>query len=98
MKDTIETCRLLYNDLLDDRIRTGARAFEQKRALTVHRRENKFLAAVHSQVLQDVVFRLDKAYGAFYAGLSRFPRFKRRADTTRSRILSSGASGSSEKD
>lgn len=78
MKDTIETCRLLYNDLLDDRIRTGTRAFEQKRALTVHRRENKFLAAVHSQVLQDVVFRLDKAHGAFYAGLSRFPRFKRR--------------------
>ena len=76
--DTMETCRLLYNDLLDDRIRTGAGAFEQKRALTACRKDDRFLMAVHSQVLQDVVFRLDKAYGAFHAGLSNYPRFKRK--------------------
>ncbi len=35
--------------------------------------------AVHSQVLQDVVLRLDKAYRAFYGGLSRYPKFKRKA-------------------
>ena len=34
--------------------------------------------AVHSQVLQDVVFRLDRAYAAFYEDLSRHPRFKRK--------------------
>ncbi len=78
MTETIETCRLLYNDLLDDRIRTKARAFEQKRALTAFRHGKKFLMAVHSQVLQDVTFRLDKAYAAFYAGLSRYPKFKRK--------------------
>ncbi len=78
MSETIETCRLLYNDLLDDRIRNKSRALEQKRALTALRHGNKFLMAVHLQVLQDVVFRLDKAYGAFYAGLSRHPKFKRK--------------------
>ncbi len=78
MIETLETCRLLYNDLLNDRIENKTKAFEQKRALTVFRHGNKFLSAVHSQVLQDVVFRLDKAYGAFYAGLSRYPRFKRK--------------------
>jgi putative transposase len=78
MAKTIETCRLLYNDLLDDRIRNKTRAFEQKRALTASRHGNKFLMAVHSQVLQDVVFRLDKAYEAFLAGLSRHPKFKRK--------------------
>jgi putative transposase len=77
MNDTMETCRRLYNDLLDNRIRTGAQVFEQKRALTSRRKEDKFLSAVHSQVLQDVVFRLDKAFGAFHAGLSGYPRFKR---------------------
>jgi putative transposase len=78
MTETIETCRLLYNDLLEDRIRTKSGAFEQKRALTAFRHDDKFLMAVHSQVLQDVVFRLDKAYGAFHVGVSRYPRFKRR--------------------
>lgn len=79
MTETLETCRLLYNDLLDDRIQTKSKTFEQKRALTAVRHGNKFLTAVHSQVLQDVVFRLDKAYGAFYTGLSRYPKFKRKA-------------------
>nr|WP_276977918.1 transposase [Ferrimicrobium acidiphilum] len=78
MSDTLETCRLLYNGLLDDRIQTKAAAFEQKRALTAFRHGNKFLSVVHSQVLQDVVLRLDKAYGAFFAGLGRYPKFKRR--------------------
>lgn len=78
MTETLETCRMLYNDLLDDRIRTGCRAFEQKRTLTAFRCGNKFLMAVHSQVFQDVVLRLDKAFVAFYAGLCRFPKFKRK--------------------
>ena len=46
--------------------------------LTTVRRENKFLKQVHSQVAQDVVFRLDKAFQAFFHGLTRFPKFKRR--------------------
>jgi putative transposase len=77
MSETMETCRLLYNDLLDDRINIGTKCFAQKRAVTTLRNENKFLKAVHSQVVQDVVFRLDRSYARFFAGLSRRPRFKR---------------------
>lgn len=77
MNETIETCRRLYNDLLDDRIESGRGAFEQKRRLTAYRKENKFLKQAHSQVLQDVVFRLDKAFGSFFRGLSKFPKFRR---------------------
>ena len=78
MTETLETCRRLYNDLLDDRIENRTGTFAQKRMLTSHRRENKYLSQVHSQVLQDVVFRLDKAFGSFFGGLSRFPKFRRR--------------------
>ncbi|MEM3186154.1 MAG: hypothetical protein QXQ39_05670, partial [Conexivisphaerales archaeon] len=39
---------------------------------------NEFLKVVYSQVLQDVVFRLDKAFNAFYACLSKYPKFKRK--------------------
>jgi putative transposase len=77
MVEIIETCRRLYNGLLDDRIRNHTGTFEQKRTLTVHRKESKYLKQVHSQVLQDVTFRLGKAFGAFFAGLTRHPRFKR---------------------
>jgi transposase len=41
MTETIETCRLLYNDLLDDRIRTKSKAFEQEKALASFRHDNK---------------------------------------------------------
>jgi putative transposase len=78
MSETIETCRLLYNDLLDDRIKNGTNCFAQKKVVSTVRNENKFLKAVHSQVVQDVVFRLDKSYARFSVGLSRKPRFKRR--------------------
>jgi len=78
MSETIETCRLLYNDLLDDRIKNRTQCLAQKRTVTVVRNENKFLKAVHSQVVQDVVFRLDWSYRRFFASLSRKPRFKRR--------------------
>jgi putative transposase len=77
INETIETCRRLYNDLLDDRIENRTGAFEQKRLLTAYRRENRYLSRVHSQVLQDVVFRLDKAFGSFLGGLTRFPKFRR---------------------
>jgi putative transposase len=78
MTETVETCRRLYNYLLADRIGNRRGAFEQKRHLTVYRKENKYLTQVHSQVLQDVVFRLDKAYGAFFTGFRRHPKFKRK--------------------
>jgi putative transposase len=78
MDETMETCRRLYNRMLADRMETHTGVFEQKRILTDNRRQDKFLKAVQSHVLQDVAFRLDKAFGAFFAGLSRHPTFRRR--------------------
>ena len=78
MAETIETWRCLCNDLLDDRIENRIGAFEQKRLLTTRRGGNKYLGQVHSQVLQDVVFRLDKAFGSFFGGLSKYLRFRKR--------------------
>jgi hypothetical protein len=37
------------------------------------KKNDKHLTAVHSQVLQDVVLRLDKAYHAFFVGLAKRP-------------------------
>jgi putative transposase len=64
--------------MLDDRIRNYTGFFEQKKKLSELRKGDKYLKAVHSQVLQDVVLRLDKAFQSYFAGLSGFPRFKRK--------------------
>ncbi len=78
MDETLETCRRLYNSLLADRIENGFRFYELSKKLVELKRDNKYLKAVHSQVLQDVNLRLDKAYQSFFARLSKYPRFKRR--------------------
>jgi putative transposase len=78
LEETLETCRRLYNWMLDDRIRNHTGFFEQKKKLSELRKGDKYLKAVHSQVLQDVVLRLDKAFQSYFAGLSGFPRFKRK--------------------
>ena len=77
MEDTLETCRRLYNSLLADRKERGTGFYEQEKSLVALKSEEKFLRAANAQVLQDVVLRLDKAFQAFFAGLSRHPRFKR---------------------
>ncbi len=78
MEETIETCRRLYNAMLADKIENRSGFYEQKKMLVEMKRYDKHLRSVHSQVLQDVVLRLDKAYQAFFAGLNRYPKFRRR--------------------
>ena len=78
LNETLETCRNLYNKLLEDRIRNHTGFFAQKRATTAIRKNDKYLKRVYSQVVQDVVARLDKACGAYFAGIARFPKFKRK--------------------
>lgn len=51
--------------------------YEQKQLLTLRKQDNKYYQRVHSQVLQDVLLRLDKAYVAFFKKLTRYPKFKR---------------------
>ncbi|QCS49372.1 transposase [Picosynechococcus sp. PCC 11901] len=52
--------------------------YSQKRNLTAARKTNSFLQAVHSQVLQDVMGRLEKAFNALWNSGFGFPRFKKR--------------------
>ncbi len=87
IEDTLEHCRLLYNRLLAERQEAyekfghtlpyvaQANSFpERKQAIPV-------LQSVHSQVLQDVAKRLDKAFHAFFRRIKTgekpgYPRFK----------------------
>jgi putative transposase len=77
LKDTIETCRRLYNYAVADRIQNHTSFYDQEKALVERKKQNKSLKAVHSQVLLDTLFRVDKSFKAFYTRLSKFPRFKR---------------------
>ncbi|HXG07298.1 MAG TPA: transposase [Nitrososphaera sp.] len=79
MNDTIETCRRLYNDSLGERSHDWDVGFwEQKQLLTLRKQDNKYYKQVHSQVLQDVLLRLDKAYQAFFKKLVKYPKFKKK--------------------
>ncbi len=79
LDDTLETCRHLYNDSLDERSKEQRVGFwDQKQLLTLRKPDNKYYKQVHSQVLKDVLLRLDKAYQRFFRKLARYPRFKRR--------------------
>jgi len=50
----------------------------QKQLLTLRKQDNKYYKQVHSQVLQDVLLRLDKSYQAFFKRIMKYPRFKRK--------------------
>lgn len=78
-QDALETCRHLYNDSLGERSCDWDIGFyEQKKLLALRKPDNKYYKQVHSQVLQDVLLRLDKSYQAFFKKIMRYPRFKRR--------------------
>ena len=85
--ETLEHCRLLYNRLLGER----KDAYEKnKHTLSAYTQINSFpvrkeaipeLKTVHSQVLQDVAKRLDKAFQAFFRRIKAgekpgYPRFQ----------------------
>jgi len=79
--------RRLWNDALrhrrdrwqDERRSTSYNL--QASILTVERREDAELGGLHSQVAQDVLKRLDKAFQAFFKHKSRYPRFKKHSET-----------------
>ena len=84
---TLETCRCLYNDFLYERktmyAYDGTRVtyLWQANSLPYRKKLNAYFSQVHSQVLQDVARRVDKAYQNFFrrvrAGESPgYPRFK----------------------
>ena len=82
---TLDTCRFLYNSALDSRIQ----CYKQGKSLSyvdlanvLSGQHNDYQEQVHSQVLQDALKRLDKAYQNFFRrvkekkGKVGFPRFK----------------------
>ena len=85
---TLETCRILYNSCLVDRNRhyeqtgKGLSRIDQQKILVQDKKNIEYLTNIHSQVLQDVLFRVDKAYKAFFrrlkekSGKAGYPRFK----------------------
>jgi putative transposase len=79
LNETIETCRHLYNDSLVERsVDWDVGYWEQMYMLPMRKPDNKYYKQVHSQVLQDVLLRLDKAYQAFFKKITKYPKFKRR--------------------
>ena len=89
---TIETCRRLYNYFLDDRIYTykeggwSPSRIEQQNQLPLMKQKNPYMQAVYSSVLQDVTFRINRAYDNFFRRVKQgkekagFPKFKSRRD------------------
>ncbi len=89
LDSTLYLCRTLYNAALEER-RTAYRKcgvsvsyYEQKRALTEIKADSPEYKGIHSQVLQDVIERLDKAFKGFFRRVKSgvkagYPRFKGR--------------------
>jgi putative transposase len=85
----LTTCRMLYNTSLAERRdawiteQRSVTYTEQANNLKAAKTTNPFLRAVHSQVLQDVLRRLDKTLKAFFRRVKHgekagYPRFKGR--------------------
>jgi len=88
MNATLETCRLVYNSLLNSRkfeyevTGNAPSRVDQINTLPKWRKDFSEVADVYSQVLQNVAFRVDLAYRAFFRRCKEkgekpgFPRFK----------------------
>lgn len=87
LEATLETCRLVYNSLLNDRkfqydtAKVSVGYFTQKAYLPVWKKDHPELKEVYSQVLQDVAHRVHLAFDAFFDRVKKgetpgFPRVK----------------------
>ncbi|ETX03878.1 MAG: hypothetical protein ETSY2_32025, partial [Candidatus Entotheonella gemina] len=90
LENTFSMCRYLWNRSLAERRdayeQTGERVsyFTQQNRLPELKEERPWFKGVHSQVLQDVLRRLDKSFDAFFRRVKEgaeepgYPRFKKR--------------------
>ena len=87
LNEQLEECRWLYNELLAQRklsfeeLDMNLSKYQQLMFLPLLKEERPTLANVHSQVLQNVVDRLDKAFQNFFCRCKNgekpgFPRFR----------------------
>jgi putative transposase len=71
---TLDMCRILYNSCLLDRRRyydqtgKGLTRIRQQEILKSDKQRIAHLKEIHSRVLQDVLFRVDRAFQAFFVG------------------------------
>ncbi|HLW00801.1 MAG TPA: transposase [Ktedonobacterales bacterium] len=90
---TLRLCRELYNAALQERkeawhkCRVSVTYYQQKAQLPEIRQIREDCAAMHSQVLQDVILRVDRTFKAFFRRVKAsekpgYPRFKGRARYT----------------
>lgn len=85
---TLDVCRILYNSCLLDRRNhyeqtgSGLSRIRQQEILKADKDKIEFLNKIHSQVLQDVLFRVERAFQGFFRrlkegnGKAGYPRFK----------------------
>lgn len=88
LEHTLDICRILYNSCLADRRNfyqktgKGLSRIDQQVILRADKKKVVALKGIHSQVLQDVLFRVDRAFQAFFRrvreknGKAGYPRFK----------------------
>ncbi|HEY8287598.1 MAG TPA: transposase, partial [Chloroflexota bacterium] len=87
MRHALDECRWLYNRLLEERklaweeTETSMTLYDQINRMVALKRERVTLAAVHSQVLQNVAVTIDLAFKAFFRRVKAgdppgFPRFR----------------------
>lgn len=101
LEHTLGVCAELYNAALQERRdayrleRTSLRYFDQQNQLPEIRASRDDVALIHSQVLQDVLRRLEKAFQAFFRRVKSgdkagFPRFRSRKRYNSSTYAQSG--------
>ena len=93
LEATLRVCRELYNAALQERRdawkmqQVSVGYYQQKAELPEIRTIREDCAAIHSQVLQDVVLRVDRTFKAFFRRVKAgekagYPRFKGRDRST----------------
>src|SRR5579863_9801494 len=90
LNDTLDECRWLYNQLLENRKTAydergeSLTCYDQINTFPILKTDRPSLKSVHSQVLQNVAMRIDLAFKAFFrrcrehAAEPGFPRFRGR--------------------
>src|SRR5438445_12426364 len=66
LQRTLDSCRFLYNCALEQRRSQRIGIYEQKRQLTEVRHSFNEYKDIHVHVLQNTLFKLDRAFQAFF--------------------------------
>jgi putative transposase len=79
LNEQLELCRWVYNETLAMRKNAyeqeerSVSYFESKRMLPIWKESKPELSTVHSQVLQDVILRVNLAFRAFFRRIQSVP-------------------------